>query len=622
MSVQIFKFGNHLIQREITIMDGVPKKSVITDLKTGYTWSTGDYKPLIAFGEFDFTGCDVTISHGSITFEMPDFSVVWEHFAYDGLPVIKTRIGIKGKPIADKSEAACASTGVESSAGNNKAKDIIECVGSLSNHVDITTLNFYDCTDNRTHLVDKNTSVLYNCWGIDKFDGQVFSLCERLTKNELLVVKEAPTAVAHLNKNCPDLVSNPIQYIHVCASGVDLYDINENEYTYAYPVVVGLPCKEGWEQLFRDYFCAEYIKKPTYIMSNTWGDRNNDMRVSEAFVMREIEYACKMGIDIVQIDDGWQTGVTANSKLKKGGVWGDGYRASQPDFWEVNREKFPHGLDKLVQYANEKNVKLGLWFSPDGTNDYADWSLDAETLLDFYNKYGIKYFKLDGIGVKNRKCEENIRKMLDEVLRKSDGNVTFNMDITAGKRFGYLSHHDVGDLFVENRYTDFASYYPYRTMHNLWRLSKYFPTSRMQFEVLNIRRNADKYNDILAPDNYDMDFVFASVMVANPLLWCELQNLDEESQNKLSEIIKVYKLYREDFVDVRPILNAPDGLSLTGFYINGKKNNYVVVIRDQGQEDTVCGYNVKQVLATNDDGLQISPVRFSKKKAYLFAVAH
>ncbi len=617
MGEKIFKIGNNLIEREIIIIDGVPMASKLTNLTTGEKWETETYKPLIGFGNIDFKDCDVKFDDNKIVLSKPDFEVVWEHNVYENLPMIKTRIGIKGKPIQMAVNDENSSTGVETMASNN-GKDIIECVGHLSNHVDITVLEFRDCTDNTTNLVDRKTSPLYNCWGIDKFDGHVFAFRERLTGAGMLVVKEAPTRVAHLNKSGPDLISNPIHYIHVCGSGIDLSKINRDEYTYAYPVAIGLPNDNDWEGLFRDYFCAEYNKKTPYIMSNTWGDKNSDMRVSEAFILKEIECAAEMGIDIVQIDDGWQTGLTANSKLAKSSVWGGGYRDSQPDFWEINKTKFPNGLDKIVELAKEKNVQIGLWFSPDGSNDYASWELDAADLLSFYNKYGIKYFKLDGITVKSKKAEENIYKMLKAVTDKSGGEITLNMDITAGKRFGYLLYHDVGDLFVENRYTDFASYYPYRTMHNVWKLARYFPISRMQFEVLNLRRNTHMYHDILAPNNYDMDFVFASVMVANPLMWFELQNLDEYDKQRLTSIISVYKKYRDDFLDIRPILDEPNGLNLTGFSIKGKKNNYVILIRDQGVEDTV-DINVKEILATNDENISTSPVKFSKKKAYLFA---
>lgn len=96
-------------------------------------------------------------------------------------------------------------------------------------------------------------------------------------------------------------------------------------------------------------------------------------------------------------------------------------------------------------------------------------------------------------------------------------------DITAEQRMGYLAAREYGTLFVENRYTDFGNYYPHRTLRNLWMLARYVPAQRMLFELLNPARNTERYRaDPLAPGRYTADYLFASVMAAQPLLWMEL----------------------------------------------------------------------------------------------------
>ena len=71
--------------------------------------------------------------------------------------------------------------------------------------------------------------------------------------------------------------------------------------------------------------------------------------------------------------------------------------------------------------------------------------------------------------------------------------VTFNLDITV-KLLGYLTHKEIGTLFVENRYTDWTNY-SHAVLKNLWTLSELFPTRKFQFELLNNRRNADKMRE-------------------------------------------------------------------------------------------------------------------------------
>jgi len=77
-----------------------------------------------------------------------------------------------------------------------------------------------------------------------------------------------------------------------------------------YPVVIGL-CKRGQcEELCRAYFRHANNCTGLVTMSNTWGDCNSATRVCEEFIQKEIEAAAQVGLDIVQIDDGWQAGNT------------------------------------------------------------------------------------------------------------------------------------------------------------------------------------------------------------------------------------------------------------------------------------------------------------------------
>ena len=113
-------------------------------------------------------------------------------------------------------------------------------------------------------------------------------------------------------------------------------------------------------------------------------------------------------------------------------------------------------------------------------------------------------------------------------------------DITAEQRMGYLAAREYGTLFVENRYTDFGNYYPHRTLRNLWMLARYVPAQRMLFELLNPARNTERYRaDPLAPGRYTADYLFASVMAAQPLLWMELSGLGRQDAARLQQIIGV-----------------------------------------------------------------------------------
>ena len=170
-------------------------------------------------------------------------------------------------------------------------------------------------------------------------------------------------------------------------------------------------------------------------------------------------------------------------------------------------------------------------------------------------------------------------------MRKETGDaVIFNLDATAGRRAGYHWFGEYGNIFLENRYTDWGNYYPYRTLRNLWMLSRYVPSEKLQIEFLNKWRNADKYpeGDACAPSNYSFDYLAAVTFAAQPLAWMEASNLPEEAF-ATGELLKEYRKLMGDFHSgtILPIGDEPSGHSWTGFQsITGSGEGYLLVYRE------------------------------------------
>jgi len=141
-----------------------------------------------------------------------------------------------------------------------------------------------------------------------------------------------------------------------------------------------------------------------------------------------------------------------------------------------------------------------------------------------------------------------------------------------------------GTLFVENRYTDWCNYFPHNTLKNIWTLSQFIPPLKFQFELLNNSRNDDKYgDDPLRPATYDITYEFASVMVANPLVWMEMFNLTDKQITSLQKLISVYREIRKDFfnAEIYPIGFMPDGCHYTGFQIiTGQKRGFLLLFKE------------------------------------------
>ena len=318
-------------------------------------------------------------------------------------------------------------------------------------------------------------------------------------------------------------------------------------------------------------------------LSNTWGDRNRDSRLNEKFMREEIAAAAKVGIEVVQIDDGWQRGRTANSSAANGkGVW-NGYWASDPDFWLPDPVRFPRGLGPLAEYAAARGLRLGLWFGPDSSEDAANWRRDADLLVKMHRELGIDYFKIDSLKTNNELSLNRQRNFFATVLAESDGRVVFDLDVTAERRPGYFALPEIGPVFVENRYTDWHKYWPHQTLRQFWALCEVIDPVRLRMEILNPLRNREYYKgDPLAPANWPVESIFASVMLSSPLGWFEASGLSPETAERLSKIVATWKLHRERLHGgvVHPIGTKPDGVAWTGFAVANPGTVDLILFRE------------------------------------------
>lgn len=314
------------------------------------------------------------------------------------------------------------------------------------------------------------------------------------------------------------------------------------------------------------------------LVSNTWGDRSQDRKISEDFMKREIDAAAKLGVDVVQIDYGWQLGNAGKATSGFGP-------------WDPSPKRFPNGLDAVVEYARGKGMAFGLWYQPDSANDSANWQQDAAHILRLYRlRYG-SYFKLDGIILGSRLAEQRFRALLDRLLNETNGRIALNLDITAQSRLGYFGAVQAGALFVENRYTDGHRYWPHQTLRNLWKLAQYVDPVRLQMEFLNSERNTGVYpSDPLAPNRYRADYLFATAMFGSPLAFLETSGLSDRYIAEMAPLVRTWKQHRETMFRGRiiPIGVAPDGVNWTGFvsFANDRRSGYILVFRELNSQAT------------------------------------
>lgn len=328
------------------------------------------------------------------------------------------------------------------------------------------------------------------------------------------------------------------------------------------------------------------------ILSNNWGGGHGDARLDENYARREIEAGAKLGVEVIELDDGWQKGRSANSLLikdcKKKGAW-NGYWAFDLKFWDADPIRFSHGLSPLVTLAKEYGLDFGLWFGPDSSNDAANWEKDADRLLSYFHDPGIRYFKIDSMKSFSPLALERQRAMFDKMLANTSSNIVFDLDVTAEIRPGYFGLPDVGTIFVENRYAKNCSWWPHLTLRNLWSLCEVVDPVRLRMEFLDPKQHADQYAERfpgspLRPELWSGDAVFATVMLSSPLAWMELQGLGSETVKEMKPLIAKWKRERDRiFAGVTfPVGFKPDGFSWTGFVTDAGdgRGGYALLFRE------------------------------------------
>lgn len=519
--------------------------------------------------------------------------VLATHFKiYPNTAAISSWIEVEGGAKGGKKEAIkTTNAGIETPDEKTSVKtDLNEIFKFNIVHQLLGVVSLMDHTDTHDNLVNINEYLTTSPNQIVQYSANLFYLEDQFEHDGILFLKEAPLPHARPVKSPNDLQIFKEDFF--AFTGLGAGDSSQRQ-SYPFTTILYKGGRAGRMKALQDYqrnFRVYDAGRDEFIWYSMWGDRNRDGKVQESFLLKEIDRNEEIGINHLYFIDGWQKGPSSNSVDRdKGGLWENQW--SQPGYWEPNKERFPNGLDPVVKKAREKDFKIGMWYNPDRTNDFANWKKDTDVLLNFHRKYGANYFKYDGVAFNTKRGETNIMKAMHRIVQETQGKASIEIDITAGVRTGYFMAMQYGFLFLENRYTDFRRYYPHLTLRNLWQLSQFVDPRRLRIEFLNNERNKDKYpNDPLAPVHYKADHLFAITMFARPMAWLEITGLSDEYATNLKKIITIYKQHDRQIHEgnILPIGEDPKGFSWTGFQSQkpGSKEGYIVIFRELNKDQS------------------------------------
>jgi len=427
----------------------------------------------------------------------------------------------------------------------------------------ITSFEFFTRTDYTNYLIEKKDNAI----GFDR--GNII-FAEKNNKG-LFFLKESP-----VYSDCrPESYGQFFiadDFISTIGMGIMPHEFKQQKMK-TYASVIGL---------YDNKYIAlkEYQAKASHyypmILVNPWGDRKWMEHINEQFVIEEIKATAVLGGEYYQLDDGWNEGF---------GLIHVGYsKKMSKEFWDIKKDIFPNKFDKIVQVAKENNVKLALWIGLDCNCMYRNYLEQVDIIYNMYRKYNIKVFKIDIMKLRSYESEENIETLFKLLREKSNGEIVFNLDVTADKRSGYFMFNEYGVIFLENRYEKRDNYKPHLTLKNQWDLANFVPLQNLQIEFLNTRNC-----------KYDKEYIIGITLFANPLCWFEPSNVKKQTMSIFSNILNVYKLHRQAIQKghIMAIGDRPNDKSHTGFISYNEKDKYayLLMFREDTKQDTFT-YNI------------------------------
>jgi len=320
---------------------------------------------------------------------------------------------------------------------------------------------------------------------------------------------------------------------------------------------------DGMQLALKQFDRARYPSFPErdmFVLSNTWGPANPDgaQFTEQDYLMKEIPALANLGIDVMQIDDGWQ----------KGGRFSDAHGFSP---------KYKNGWKDIKAEADKYKLRFGLWVTAKLST--------TEELNKNVDELGFVSWKADFDHLENRgDYEERIKKYRD-VMKHSWMKTQFTLcPEYDDPRYGWYYCKEYGSIYFQNIQESLPAHLtmvPYQVLRQHWLMAKYFNSNKLQVMLQNPKRtNAERSDAPL----YSHSYCFAMGMPFIPCFFQSAQYLDNAGKTELKQFIAMYKKHRNSMFNCYtfPIGDKPDNRSWSGFqWVNEKQDGgYILLFRE------------------------------------------
>jgi hypothetical protein len=303
-----------------------------------------------------------------------------------------------------------------------------------------------------------------------------------------------------------------------------------------------------------------FAKRDLFILGNTWGPANplGNQFTEESFVLNEIPALAKIGVDVLQIDDGWQ-------KSQAG--------SSARDFLP----KYTNGWKDIKAEGDKFGVKFGLWVSIQNAK--------VSDLMKDIDELGFLSWKVDFDHLANRKDFEDRTKSYREVMKHAWMKTQFTLCPEYDNlRYGWYYAKEYGSIYFQNiqeALPEHLTMVPYHVLRQHWLMSKYFNSNKLQVLLQNPKRTNHERSDAYL---HGHSYCFAMGLPFIPAFFQSAQFLDDEGQKELKQLISIYKKYREEMFKCYafPVGDVPSNDSWSGFQMVNEQadKGYLLLFRE------------------------------------------
>ena len=379
----------------------------------------------------------------------------------------------------------------------------------------------------------------------------------------------------------------------------------------------GSALRKQYREFLRTEFGTPESRQP-YVFYNTWNhqerlkylhDRPYLSEMTLERMLKEIDVAHEIGIEVFVIDTGWYAKT------------GD---------WDVSLDRFPDGLQTVRARLEGYGMKLGLWFNPivaaktsrafmehpewvrtrnDGTLDFwgpiweteesygmcvcSGWAEHfAETLIRLNRELGVTYFKWDAIGLygcsspdhdhgtaansvqerSDRYGFESGRRLTEIVERVTAAcpEAIVDFDVTESGRYFGLGFLSAGKFFLVNNGPYFHNFdIPKEHVRVPETINVFFNPGAARARIC---RGGYRYDPVVPSVLYlthylpdgprrSQDNALASLVLGGNGIWGSLPELLAEDREFWATGLSLYKSVRESVTRAYPRVRGEQGTS-------------------------------------------------------------